>query len=78
MKRNATDVHWRNRDYDIFKTGLTYYEVWRVLRQEKEAGRRYHVTRHTVLGKWHELKLSMYQALLEQYGAGGEADEVPF
>jgi hypothetical protein len=68
--------NWRTKDYGGFRTGLTYYEIWQVLRQEKEAGRRAHITRHTVLGKWHEMKMSMYQALLDSYGISDE--EIPF
>ena len=73
LYKNPAD--WRTKDYDSFKTGLNYYEVWQALRQEKEAGKRHHITRHTVLGKWHEMKLSMYEGLLEEYGADSE---VPF
>lgn len=60
-------IHWRCNEYKQFRTGFTYYEIWQVLMQEKEAGKRKHVTRHTVLGKWHEIKLSMYSDMLEQY-----------
>jgi hypothetical protein len=59
---------WRSDDYDQFRTGFDFYEVWQILRQEKESGKRRHVTRHTVLGKWHEIKLSLYRALLEAQG----------
>jgi hypothetical protein len=55
-------VNWRTKEYRQFTTGLTYYEVWQVLRQEKERGERKHVTRHTVLGKWHEMKMAMYRS----------------
>jgi len=75
MSRN--DPNWRNNDFRSFKTGLTYYEVWQVLRQEKEIGKRQHVTRHTVLGKWHEMKLFMFEALQDAYGVGGDI-EIPF
>lgn len=60
MRFNPLDPSkWHSDDFDRFKTGLSYYEVWQVLRQEKEAGKRAHITRHTVLGKWHELKMSI-------------------
>jgi hypothetical protein len=73
LLKNRPD--WRTEDYDQFKTGLNYFEVWQALRQEKEAGKRSHITRHTVLGKWHEMKMSMYEALREVYGVD---EEVPF
>jgi hypothetical protein len=75
MKYVSNAPQWRNKNYRDFKTGLSYYEVWQVLRQETETGKRTHVTRHTVLGKWHEMKLSMYEALLDSIGY---SDEVPF
>ena len=79
MSKNVSrSLNWRSKDYDAFKSGITYYEVWQILRQEKEAGKWAHVTRHTVLGKWHELKLSMYEALLDQFGPGSRDIEIPF
>ena len=44
--------------YDEFRTGLSFKEVRDMLRYEQ----RPHITRHTVLGKWHEIKLSMYRS----------------
>ncbi len=70
---------WHNKEYDQFKTGLTYYEVWQVLRQEQEQGTRRHVTRHTVLGKWHEMKQAMYKAYFGDIDPSlYKEEEVPF
>jgi hypothetical protein len=62
-----------SKAYKDFKTGMDYYEVWSMLHGEQLAGTRRYVTRHTVLGKWHELKQSMFQAALDQYGIDEES-----
>lgn len=41
-------------DYDKFRTGLRYYDVYQMA-----AGRKYR-RRGTVLGLWHQLKLEMF------------------
>ena len=62
----------RGKDYDSFKTGLSYQEIYELLRNECINGKRKHVTRHTVLGKWFEIKQSMYRQILEEYGINHE------
>ena len=58
------------RDYQEFRTGYSYADIYQMLRYECEQGKRRHVTRHTVLGKWHEIKLSMFEAIKAEYGNG--------
>ena len=43
--------------YDALRTGLTFREVRLML-----GGRRF-ITRHTVLGKWHEIKLALWSEM---------------
>lgn len=52
--------------YDEFRTGLTYRDVWEMLRDDSEDPSRWkHKSRGTVLGLWHELKLQMWQQMLD-------------
>jgi hypothetical protein len=53
-------MSWRTKEFESFRTGLTWGEVYESLRAECASGRRTHVTRATVLGKWHEIKLAMW------------------
>ncbi len=53
--------------YMEFRTGYDYADIYQMLRLECEAGKRQHVTRHTVLGKWHEIKLRMFEQICEAY-----------
>lgn len=47
--------------YDAFRTGLTYREVRRMLWvHDNDRSRWRHKRRGTVLGLWHEIKLSLY------------------
>ena len=57
--------------YDKFKTGLTYRDVWEMMRDDSEdsASWRYK-RRHTVLGAWHELKLQLYYRAMDMEGKG--------
>jgi hypothetical protein len=61
------DTDWRSKDYKDFKTGLDFVQVWEILKNEQLHEKRKHVTRHTILGKWHEIKLRMWNDYLEQY-----------
>ncbi|MEW6508398.1 MAG: hypothetical protein AB1432_11690 [Bacteroidota bacterium] len=51
-------------EYRDFKTGLTFKEVYSMLKIEQtkkyERGVYMFITRHTILGRWHEIKLTMY------------------
>ncbi len=51
--------------YDRFRTGLTFTDVRGMLAEEQVdpelRGERKFVTRATVLGRWHEIKLTMYE-----------------
>ncbi len=49
-----------SKEYDQFRTGLSFIEIWEMLKIEQREGKRRHVTRHTILGKWHEIKLRMF------------------
>jgi len=62
--------------YDEFKTGYTFKEIRRMLRAEadrklKTDGTRMFITRHTVLGRWHQIKLELwkqFQKDIRMYG----------
>lgn len=51
--------------YEDFRTGLTFRDVREMLKieaqQKYERGEYMFVTRATVLGRWHELKLEMFE-----------------
>lgn len=62
-------------EYNEFRTGLTFTEVRHILKREAEKkyrkGEYMFITRNTVLGRWREIKLSMYKMelqLAEQFG----------
>lgn len=59
-------------DYDHFRTGLTYREVYQMLwsPSANPADWRYK-RRATVLGFWHQLKQQLYARMVDD--AGGEA-----
>lgn len=46
--------------YDKFKTGLTYRDVYNMLRYSDR-----HKRRNSVLGFWHEIKLQLYQQAID-------------
>ena len=70
--------------YDEFRAGYTWDSVRDMLGGEQdaayEAGQYMWVTRATVLGRWHELKLDQYDRYLEAYedftGSEREAGDV--
>lgn len=51
-------------DYNSFRTGLTFKDVRQILqieaRNKYRNGEYMFVTRHTVLGRWREIKLKMF------------------
>lgn len=48
--------------YDKFRTGLSYQQVFDMLKDNEEDPRRWrHKRRATVLGLWHQLKMEMYE-----------------
>lgn len=53
--------------YSVFRTGFTFRDVYQMLWLEVEQNKRRHITRHTVLGKWREIKLKMYEEYCEQW-----------
>lgn len=65
------------KPYDRFRTGLTFGEIRQALKDESitrqrqiDAGlhvRPLFVTRRTVLGRWHELKQSMYSQYVREW-----------
>ena len=59
--------------YSELRTGLTYHEVSETLWAEVVTGDRRHKTRHTVLGRWHEIKRKMWDAHLEECQAWADA-----
>ncbi len=52
-------------EYNNFRTGYTFKKVREILRHEQKQkylkGIYMFVTRATVLGRWHQLKLEMYR-----------------
>ena len=52
--------------YDAFRTGLTYKDVWEMLRNDSDdrATWRYK-SRGVILGMWHELKLQLYEQAVD-------------
>lgn len=52
-----------NISYDDFRTGLTYADVYAIIYERK------HKRRNGVLGKWHEIKQTMWADHLETCGA---------
>jgi hypothetical protein len=59
-----------SKQYDKFKTGLTFTEVCNILyRRHKElrkGGEYMFITRHTVLGRWREMKLEMFSIYYDE------------
>ncbi len=57
--------------YDTFRTGLTFNDIRQILKFEQrrkyEKGEYMFITRHTVLGRWREIKLRMYNEYLQYY-----------
>jgi hypothetical protein len=54
----------RLRGYDRFRTGLTFREVRRMLWSHSDDKATWgNVTRATVLGHWHELKLQLWEQM---------------
>lgn len=59
--------------YDQFRTGFTFKDIRQMLwsYSENPADWPKGVSRHTVLGKWHEIKLDMYERYKQE-------EEIPF
>ena len=56
--------------YDEFKTGLTYADVYEMLKTSTKHSQK---RRASVLGFWHELKLQLYERAVDLgYGSGDE------
>jgi hypothetical protein len=52
--------------YDAFSTGLCYKDVWEMLRDDSEDRTKWrYKSRGVVLGKWHELKLQLYEQAVD-------------
>lgn len=60
-------------NYEDFRTGYTFKDVRRMLQREADGryakGEYMFITRHTVLGRWKEIKEKMYAELDEHYEA---------
>ena len=58
--------------YSEFRTHLTFADVRRILQREQRLKREnfeyMFVTRKTVLGRWHQIKKTMYQSYLQEVG----------
>lgn len=49
------------RGYDKFRTGLSYCDVWEMLRDDSDDPRDWRrKSRGVILGMWHELKLQLF------------------
>lgn len=57
-------------EYSDFRTGLSFTYVRRLLKIEADSkykkGIYMFITRHTVLGRWHEIKQRMYSDYLSE------------
>lgn len=66
--------------YDKFTTGYTYREISDMIWYQSDWHAAHHTRRrHTVLGKWREIKLEMYErylAAVEQHDQ--TVEDVPF
>jgi len=55
--------------YNDFRTGLTFKDVRQILKHESKIkynkGEYMFITRHTVLGRWHQIKKQMYEEYLD-------------
>ena len=51
--------------YNQFKTGLTFAEIFWMLRSPSEDSKDWPkgISRHTVLGKWRQIKLIMWEEI---------------
>jgi hypothetical protein len=60
LQINMTSIE--AKEYSEFRTGLTFSEVFWLLRSGSDDPRDWPkgITRHTVLGKWHQIKLEMW------------------
>ena len=68
MENNNFEI----QPYNEFRTGLTFKEVRRSLKREadklREKENKYmFITRKTVLGRWHQIKKSMYKEYLDLF-----------
>lgn len=63
-------------EYKDFKTGFTFNDIrqmlWRESQEKREKENHYmFITRHTILGRWHELKKRMWKEhcdILDEHG----------
>jgi len=62
-------------EYKDLRTGLTFNEVrqmlWREAREKRKYNEYMFITRHTVLGRWHEIKLRLWKEhcdILDEHG----------
>lgn len=58
--------------YQEYRTGETFGTVAMALREEarlifENEGRRMFITRHTILGRWHQMKVTNYAAYVRWY-----------
>jgi hypothetical protein len=52
--------------YDAFRTGLTYRDVWEMMRNDDDDSSTWrYKSRGVVLGMWHELKLQLYEQAID-------------
>lgn len=52
--------------YDGFRTGLTYRQVWEMLRDDSDDSTRWRYKRRgTILGMWHQIKLQLYHQAID-------------
>ena len=60
---------FESKEYHKFRTGFTFEEIRIMLWSPSEDNRDWrHITRRTVLGKWHEIKLKMWKEFLNSVG----------
>jgi len=65
-------------DYDNFETGETYQSVYDTLwKSSDDPSKWLNKGRHTVLGRWHEIKQDMWRDHLEQCEQAAEGGQEP-
>lgn len=71
--------------YNNFRTGLSFSEIFWMLRSPSEDPKDWpNITYHTVLGKWHQIKLEMfsqmrdYELAMQSVPLNYPIEEVPF
>ena len=86
-RRSGVECPYCGLDYDEMRTGLTYSDVYLLFWKGTEDSTQWvNKRRHTILGRWHQIKMEMWEEHLyfceqqAEYDARMKdlEDEVPF